>query len=188
MLNSACGTGYLEAAEPGDQRDAMSLAAFNRLPKQGPAVRDAATLGGPGVTFLLRLSGAIDALNRHIGHLVYWLILVAVLVSAGNAVSRYLLDISSNAWLELQWYLFSAVFLLAAGYTLLHNEHVRIDVIIGHLPPRLRAWIDLIGGLFFLLPMALVIMALSWPIFVDSFVHNEFSSDAGGCCAGPSSC
>ncbi len=129
---------------------------------------------------LLALSRAIDALNCRVGHAVYWLILAAVLVSAGNAVSRYLFDASSNAWLELQWYLFSAVFLLAAGYALLHNEHVRIDVIFGHLPPRVRAWIDLIGGIFFLLPMAIIIMALSWPMFVDSFRINEYSSDAGG--------
>jgi TRAP-type mannitol/chloroaromatic compound transport system permease small subunit len=147
--------------------------------------RDAAglTRGEPGedaVNFLVALSRAIDALNRRVGHAVYWLILAAVLVSAGNAVSRYLFDASSNAWLELQWYLFSAVFLLAAGYTLLHNEHVRIDVIFGHLPPRLRAWIDVIGGIFFLLPMAIIIMTLSWPIFVDSYRLNEYSSDAGG--------
>jgi TRAP-type mannitol/chloroaromatic compound transport system permease small subunit len=132
------------------------------------------------VNLLLALSGGIDALNRRIGHAVYWLILAAVLVSAGNAVSRYLFDLSSNAWLELQWYLFSAVFLLVAGYTLLHNEHVRIDVIFGHLRPRLRAWIDLIGGIFFLLPMSVIIMVLSWPMFVDSFLINEYSSDAGG--------
>jgi TRAP-type mannitol/chloroaromatic compound transport system permease small subunit len=103
-----------------------------------------------------------------------------VLVSAGNAVSRYVFDLSSNGWLELQWYLFSAVFLLAAGYTLRHNGHVRIDVVVSHLPPRLRAWIDLLGGIFFLLPMALIIMVLAWPIFVDAFVHHEYSSDAGG--------
>jgi TRAP-type mannitol/chloroaromatic compound transport system permease small subunit len=132
------------------------------------------------VGLLLRLSRAIDALNERVGHLVYWLILAAVLVSAGNAVMRYLFDLSSNGWLELQWYLFSAVFLLAAGYTLRHNGHVRIDVIIAHLSPRGRAWIDLIGGILFLLPMAIVIMVLSWPIFVDSFVHHEYSSDAGG--------
>jgi TRAP-type mannitol/chloroaromatic compound transport system permease small subunit len=132
------------------------------------------------VGLLLALSRAIDALNRRVGHAVYWLILAMVLVSAGNAVSRYLFDLSSNAWLELQWYLFSAVFLLAAGYALLHNEHVRIDVIFGHLPPRLRAWIDVIGGVFFLLPMAIIIMVLSWPVFVDSYRINEYSSDAGG--------
>jgi TRAP-type mannitol/chloroaromatic compound transport system permease small subunit len=128
----------------------------------------------------LRLSRAIDALNERVGHLVYWLILAAVLVSAGNALVRYALDTSSNAWLELQWYLFSAVFLLAAGYTLLHNEHVRIDVIIGRFSPRTRAWVDLLGGLFFLLPMAIVITVLSWPVFVESWTRNEVSSDAGG--------
>jgi TRAP-type mannitol/chloroaromatic compound transport system permease small subunit len=129
---------------------------------------------------LLRLSRAIDALNERVGHLVYWLILAAVVVSAGNASVRYVFDRSSNGWLELQWYLYSAVFLLAAGYTLLHNEHVRIDVINSHLPPRVRAWIDLLGGLFFLLPMAIVILALSWPMFIESVVRDEYSSDAGG--------
>ena len=129
---------------------------------------------------LLRLSRAIDWLNEQVGHLVYWLVLAAVVVSAGNAVVRYTFDMSSNAWLELQWYLFSAVFLLAAGYTLLHNEHVRIDVIYGHLSPRMRAWIDLLGSVFFLLPMALIIMVLSWPIVVESIERNEYSSDAGG--------
>jgi len=132
------------------------------------------------VGVLLRLSRAIDWLNEQVGHLVYWLVLAAVVVSAGNAVVRYTFDMSSNAWLELQWYLFSAVFLLAAGYTLLHNEHVRIDVLYGHLPPRMRAWIDLLGSVFFLLPMALIIMVLSWPIVVESIERNEYSSDAGG--------
>ncbi len=132
------------------------------------------------MSVLLRLSGAIDALNERVGHLVYWLVLAAVLVSAGNASVRYALDTSSNGWLELQWYLFSAVFLLAAGYTLKHNEHVRIDVIHGHLPAKVRASIDLIGGLLFLLPMATIIMALAWPMFVDSYNLNEYSGDAGG--------
>ena len=108
-------------------------------------------------------------LNERVGHAIYWLILVAVLVSAGNATIRYAFDTSSNGWLELQWYLFSAVFLLAAGYTLRHNEHVRIDVIIGHLSPRKRAWIDLVGGLLFLLPMAIIILVLSWPMFIESY-------------------
>ena len=132
------------------------------------------------MTFLLRLSGAIDALNERVGRLVYWLILAAALVSAGNASVRYAFDASSNGWLELQWYLYSAVFLLAAGYTLLHNEHVRIDVVIAHLPAPLRAWIDLLGALLFLLPMAIVIMVLAWPMVVESIVRNEFSADAGG--------
>jgi TRAP-type mannitol/chloroaromatic compound transport system permease small subunit len=132
------------------------------------------------LSLLLRLSRAIDALNERVGKLVYWLVLVAVLVSAGNALMRYTFDVSSNAWLELQWYLFSAVFLLAAGYTLLHNEHVRIDVIISRFSPQTRAWVDLLGSLFFLLPMAVVILVLSWPMFVESFVRHEYSSDAGG--------
>jgi len=132
------------------------------------------------VSLLLRLSRAIDRLNEAVGHLVYWLILAMVLVSAGNASVRYALDTSSNGWLELQWYLFSAVFLLAAGYTLLHNEHVRIDVVVGHFSPRVRAWVDLIGGVFFLLPMATLIFVLSWPMVVDSYLRQEYSSDAGG--------
>ena len=132
------------------------------------------------MSLLLRLSRAIDALNERVGRLVYWLVLVAVLVSAGNALMRYTFDVSSNAWLELHWYLFSAVFLLAAGYTLLHNEHVRIDVIISRFSAQTRAWVDLLGSLFFLLPMAVVILVLSWPMFVESFVRHEYSSDAGG--------
>jgi TRAP-type mannitol/chloroaromatic compound transport system permease small subunit len=132
------------------------------------------------VTVFLALSKLIDALNERTGHAVYWLILAAVLVSAGNAIVRYLFDMSSNGWLELQWYLFSAVFLLAAGYTLRHNEHVRIDLIFTRLPARKRAWIDLFGGVFFLLPIAVVIMALSWPVFMESYLRHEVSADAGG--------
>ena len=147
---------------------------------EAPGAPVAGTLGEYVVGFLLRLSRAIDALNDRVGHLVYWAVLAAALVSAGNASMRYAFDLSSNAWLELQWYLFSAVFLLAAGYTLRHNEHVRIDVINAHLSPRLRAWIDLVGGIFFLLPMAVLIMVLSWPVLVESFVRQEGSSDAGG--------
>jgi TRAP-type mannitol/chloroaromatic compound transport system permease small subunit len=132
------------------------------------------------VKTLLRLSGLIDALNERVGRLSYWLILVMVLVSAGNASVRYAFDRSSNAWLEIQWYLFSAVFLLGAGYTLLHNQHVRIDVISGRLSKRARAWIDVLGTLFFLLPMAIAIMWMSWPVFVQSFQLHEESSNAGG--------
>src|SRR5205809_7936469 len=103
---------------------------------------------------LLALSRAIDAVNERIGRLVYWCVLIMVLVSAANAMSRYALSIASNAWLELQWYLFAAVFLLCSGYTLRHNEHIRIDVIAGHLSRRAQMWIDIFGTLFFLLPMA----------------------------------
>ena len=129
---------------------------------------------------LLRFSRAIDAATERFGHVVYWLILVTVLISAGNATVRKLFNQSSNAFLEIQWYLFSAVFLFLAGYTLLHNEHVRIDIVTGRLSPRKRAWIDIFGTLFFLLPMAFIIMGLSWPIFVDTWEHHEVSTNAGG--------
>jgi TRAP-type mannitol/chloroaromatic compound transport system permease small subunit len=129
---------------------------------------------------LLAFSRLVDWLNERLGRLVYWLILASVLVSAGNAVVRYVFARSSNGWLEIQWYLFSAVFLLGAGYTLQHNEHVRIDIIYSKLSPRTRASIDLLGGLFFLLPMAIIIMALAWPVFLDSWRLNEYSTDAGG--------
>src|SRR5882672_2146155 len=128
---------------------------------------------------LLALSRAIDWLNETIGKLSYWLILVAVLISTGNAIVRYSLNMSSNSWLEIQWYLFSFVFLFCAGYTLLHNQHVRIDVVSGHLSARGRAWIDVFGTLFFLLPMAVAIMWLSLPVFLDADRSNEVSADAG---------
>jgi TRAP-type mannitol/chloroaromatic compound transport system permease small subunit len=129
---------------------------------------------------LLAVSRAIDALNATIGRLLIWLVLLMVLISAGNAASRYLFSVSSNAWLELQWYLFAVVFLLCAGYTLLSNEHIRIDIISSRLPSRARAWIDIFGTVFFLLPMSLLIMWLSWPVFVNAWVSHEISSNAGG--------
>jgi TRAP-type mannitol/chloroaromatic compound transport system permease small subunit len=129
---------------------------------------------------LLVLSRSIDALNEQVGKLTYWLILAAVLISAGNAIVRYTFNMSSNAWLEIQWYLFSFVFLFCAGYTLLHNQHVRIDVISGQLSGRARAWIDILGTVFFLLPMAIAIMWLSWPVFLDAYQSNEVSTNAGG--------
>lgn len=129
---------------------------------------------------LLALSRWIDALNEWVGRGVYWLVLIVALVSAGNAVSRYGLGLSSNAWLEAQWYMFSAIFLLAAGYTLKHNGHVRIDVIYGRLSPHSRAAIDLVGTLLFLLPMAGLIMWLSWTGFAESYAISEVSPDAGG--------
>jgi len=132
------------------------------------------------VKILLSLSRLIDAMNERVGRTIYWLILVAVLVSAGNAIVRYAFNRSSNAWLEIQWYLFSAVFLFCAGYTLLHNQHVRIDVITGHLSKRAQAWIDVIGTLLFLMPMAVTIMWLSWPVFIDAYRSNEVSTNAGG--------
>jgi TRAP-type mannitol/chloroaromatic compound transport system permease small subunit len=129
---------------------------------------------------LLRMSRAIDALNDRIGRATTWLILVMVLVSAVNALVRYGLNQSSNAWLELQWYLFAAVFLLCAGYTLLNNEHIRIDVLSSRFPPRVRLWIDIGGTLLFLLPVALYIAWMAWPVFMNAWTSGEISSNAGG--------
>ena len=129
---------------------------------------------------LLRLSQLIDAISRRVGFAARWLVLVAVIVSAGNASVRYLFSTSSNAWLETQWYLFAAVFLLCSPYTLLLNEHVRIDVLTGGLSQRKAALLDVFGGLFFLLPMSILIMMLSWPMFMDSLMRDEISTDAGG--------
>lgn len=117
---------------------------------------------------LLALCRAIDSINAQIGKAIAFLIFAAVVVSSANATVRYIFDTSSNAWLELQWYLFSAVFLVGSGYTLLNNEHVRIDIVAGRLSHRTRAWIDIIGGLLFLLPMTLVIAWFSWPFFAKS--------------------
>ena len=122
----------------------------------------------------------VDALNGRVGRALSWLILASVLVSSGNALVRYALDTSSNAWLELQWYLYSAVFLLCSGYTLERNDHIRIDIIYNRLPPRVRASIDIFGGLFFLLPMALIILWLSIPMVEESVLRHEVSADAGG--------
>ena len=129
---------------------------------------------------LLMLSRAIDALNEQIGRLVYWLVLAAVLVSSANAMSRYLLNSTSNGWLETQWYLFAAIFLLCSGYTLLHNEHIRIDVIAGRFSRRTQIWIDIFGTIFFMLPMTAFIMALGWPMFMESYTVHEMSADPGG--------
>jgi TRAP-type mannitol/chloroaromatic compound transport system permease small subunit len=129
---------------------------------------------------LLTLARLIDALTERVGRLVIWLVLAATLISAGNALVRYTLGESSNAWLEIQWYLFGAMFLLGAGYTLKHNGHVRIDIFYNWLGPRGQAWIDLVGGLLFLLPMALLLAWLAWPMFHEAWITQEHSPDAGG--------
>jgi TRAP-type mannitol/chloroaromatic compound transport system permease small subunit len=128
----------------------------------------------------LKLSGWIDAITERIGKAAYWLTLIAVLISSGNAMIRYIFNNSSNAWLELQWYLFSAVFLLCGGYALLHGSHVRIDVIYGRFSRRLQLWVDILGTIFFLMPMALMILYLSWPVFVNAYNQHEVSTNAGG--------
>ena len=129
---------------------------------------------------LLALSRAIDAVTERVGRLVYWLILVVVLISAANATVRKLFNYSSNAYLEIQWYLFSAVFLFGAGYTLLRNEHVRIDIIAGRLSRRTQNWIDVFGIILFLFPMSFIIMWLGWPLFARSYAEHEVSTNAGG--------
>lgn len=129
---------------------------------------------------LLGVSRVIDAVSERIGRVIAWLVLITVLISAANATVRKLFDYSSNSYLEIQWYLFSAIFLVGAGYTLLRNEHVRIDIVSSHLSARARNWIDVIGLVFFLLPMSVIIMWLSWPLLEDSYVRHEVSSNAGG--------
>lgn len=129
---------------------------------------------------LLQISRVIDATNRFVGQSAYWLILVTVLISAGNAVVRYGLHTSSNAWLEVQWYLFSAVFLLCAGYTLQHNEHIRIDIVNSHLEKRTRDWIDVLGHVVFLLPLCVLFLYEGWPYFWIAFKTGEMSGNAGG--------
>jgi len=129
---------------------------------------------------LLQVSRLIDATTARLGQWVAWLVVAAALISAGNAVIRKLFDISSNAWLELQWWLFSAVFLLAAPWTLALNEHIRIDILNQHYPRWLRNTIEIVGHIFFLLPMAAIIVWTSWPFFVASYLQNEQSPNFGG--------
>ncbi len=129
---------------------------------------------------LLKLSRLIDALTERIGKAVLWLVLIVVLVSAANAIMRYTIHYSSNAFLEIRWYLFGVIFLFSSGYTLLRNEHVRIDLISSKFSKRGQVWIDIFGILFFLMPMAVVIMLLSWPVFMHAFESQEMSNSAGG--------
>ncbi|MGV0877968.1 TRAP transporter small permease subunit [Martelella sp. FLE1502] len=129
---------------------------------------------------LIIISRTIDRLNEFIGHSVSWLLLVAILVSAGNAVSRKLFSLSSNAMLELQWYLYGAVFMLATAYALLKNEHIRIDILSGSWSRRTRDWIDLVLHIIFLVPFASMMVYLAWPWFLRSFLSGEHSTNAGG--------
>ena len=129
---------------------------------------------------LLKLSGLIDALNERVGKAIMWLILVVVLVSAGNAVSRKVFRMSSNALLDLQWYLFSGVFLLGAGYAFLKNVHVRIDFVSSRLSARGRSWVDIVGILVFLAPFCGMLIEMSWPLFVKAWQSGEMSQNAGG--------
>ncbi len=132
------------------------------------------------MSFFLSLSKLIDAVNERIGLSISWALLAAVLICAGNALVRYSLNISSNAWLEIQWYLFGAIFLLASSYTLKRNEHVRIDVVVGRFPKRAQVWVDVFGFLLFLLPATLLIFYFALPYAMESIRSQEMSSNAGG--------
>lgn len=129
---------------------------------------------------LLGFARVIDRVNELIGKTFAWAILAAILVSAGNAVVRKALNVSSNGWLELQWYLFGAAFLLAAAYTLKQNEHIRVDIVYGMWSRRTQHWIDLFGHVFFLMPFVLLMIVYFWPYFLLSYRNGETSSSAGG--------
>jgi len=136
--------------------------------------------GALGVRLLLRLSAAIDALNERFGVIANWLVLLSCLISAGNAGSRYLFSQSSNAWLEVQWYMLAGMVLLGGPYALKMNEHVRVDLFYGMVSERTRIWIDIVGGLTFLLPICVILIYFTWPWFVESWRIGEGSSNAGG--------
>src|SRR5512139_1768599 len=129
---------------------------------------------------LLAVSRTIDALNRALGRVADACVFFAVVISAGNAMIRYAFDMSSNAWLEVQWYLFAGVVMLGTSYTLQRNEHVRVDILYMHLSERGKEWLDLIGTAVFLIPSCLIIAWLSWPFFYESWHIQEMSTNAGG--------
>ncbi|WP_439612047.1 TRAP transporter small permease subunit [Reyranella sp.] len=129
---------------------------------------------------LLSFSALIDALNEKIGVVCNWLVLLACVVSAGNAMVRYAYDSSSNAWLEVQWYMFAVIVMFGAAYTLKRNEHVRVDILYMTLSRRGQLWVDILGALVFLLPTCAILAWLSWPFFMQSFNVYEHSSNAGG--------
>jgi TRAP-type mannitol/chloroaromatic compound transport system permease small subunit len=149
-------------------------------PDQGKAAFDTGRAPGGNVVGLLKISRAIDWVNARFGVVANWLVLLSCLISAGNAVSRYLFSESSNGWLEVQWYMFAGMVLLGGPYTLARNEHVRVDLIYGSVSERTRIWIDIFGGLFFLLPICVILIYFTWPWFVDSWRIGEQSSNAGG--------
>jgi TRAP-type mannitol/chloroaromatic compound transport system permease small subunit len=132
------------------------------------------------MNFLLSLSKRIDQITEWVGRWVAWLVLASVLISAGNAISRKAFNLSSNGFLEIQWYLFAAVFMLASGYTLMRQEHVKIDVIAGRFSKRTQIWIDIVGICLFLLPFVYYIIKLAMPLVINAFITKEMSSNAGG--------
>src|SRR5262245_9218176 len=145
-----------------------------------PAGAGPANSEGTGVDSLLKASRVIDAINDKFGVIAIYLVLISCLISTGNAVSRHFLGLRSNAWLEIQWYRFAAMVLLGGPYTLKVNEHVRVDLVYASVSERTRTWIDILGGLFFLLPICLILIYFTWPFFLDSWRINEASQNAGG--------
>jgi TRAP-type mannitol/chloroaromatic compound transport system permease small subunit len=129
---------------------------------------------------LLRISAAIDSINEWLGKLIMWLVLAAVLISAGNAIVRKAFNIGSNAWLEIQWYLFSGVFMLGVGYVMLRNAHVRIDFISSRLSAKTNAIIDAVGIVVFTIPLSIIMIDLGWPLFERAWTSGEMSQNAGG--------
>jgi TRAP-type mannitol/chloroaromatic compound transport system permease small subunit len=129
---------------------------------------------------LLRFSGAIDRLNERLGMLANVLVLLCCMISAANAMIRYAFDTSSNGWLEAQWYMFAVIVMFGASYTLKRNEHVRVEIFYLYLSERGQYWLDLIGALLFLIPVCVLLAVLSWPFFMQSFVVDETSPNAGG--------
>jgi TRAP-type mannitol/chloroaromatic compound transport system permease small subunit len=132
------------------------------------------------MNLLLRLSRGIDAVNGRMGWIADWLVLLSCLISAGNAFSRYAFGISSNAWLEIQWYMFGALVMLGASYTLKKNEHVRVDIVYSNVSTRRQIGIDIFGFILFMLPATAIMTYLSWPIFHNSWLLGEVSGNAGG--------
>lgn len=129
---------------------------------------------------LLKLSALIDRVNEWLGRVIMWLVLAAVLISAGNAIVRKAFSIGSNAFLEIQWYIFAAVFMLGVGYVMLKNAHVRIDFISSKLSKRTNAWIDAIGIVVFTIPLSIIMIDLGWPLFYRAWELGEVSHNAGG--------
>jgi TRAP-type mannitol/chloroaromatic compound transport system permease small subunit len=135
---------------------------------------------GFNMTFLLQISRLIDALTNRIGQLAMWFVLATTLISAGNAIVRKIFDMSSNAFLEIQWYLFAAVFMLGSGYAFLRNAHVRIDFISSKFSARGRNWVDIGGIVLFVFPLCYMMATLGWPLFMNALNSGEMSSNAGG--------
>ena len=143
-------------------------------------MKNTPAIWGDGLKGLLKLSRGIDWINGRFGVIATWLVLIACVVSAGNAASRYLFSESSNGWLEAQWYMFAGMVMLGAPYTLRMNEHVRVDLLYGSVRERTRLWIDILGGLLFLLPICVILIYFTWPWFLQSWNIHEMSPNAGG--------